>query len=374
MGRSFGGGGFGGGGGFSGGFGGGGSFGGGRSFGGSSGGGGNFWGGFLIGRLMNGGGGSHYSPEPDNNPHHSGNGSGNKGCFTAAVTIIFIMLAVMLVFALMGGGGGSVSASTIEREPLPASATTETEYYADTDGGWINNASELESGMRYFYEKTGVQPYLLILPNGYTTSSSDLTELSEALYKELFNDNGHFLLAFCDDNNGRVTYGYYMGAQARSVMDEEAVNILIEYLQINYYDTSISEEEIFSKTFAETADRIMEVTPSPVIPVAICIAVAVIALVIFSIVRSRMKAKKEEADRMQEILNTPLEKFGDKDVEELAEKYEEADETELKLPEGELEKFGDKDLDALEEKYAEAEDKKDTKKTSTTKAKSKKKD
>lgn len=349
MGRSFGGGsgggGFGGGGGFSGGFGGGGSFGGGRSFGGRSGnysgggfggGGGNgFFGGFLLGSLMSGnrGGGSMppSGPAPDFEPGNGGGGNGSNGGRTPGCGIIVIMAIVILVFlalvfACTGGfGSSSVSKSTIEREPLSASATTETAYYTDADGGWIHNASQLESGMRHFYEETGVQPYLYILPNGSSRSSSELTSYAKSLYQELFDDAGHFILVFCDDGNGRVTYGYYMGTQARSVLDDEAIKILTEYLEINYYDTSLSEEELFSDAFADTADRIMKVTPSPVVPIAVCIIVLVIVGAVVFIVSARMRAKKEEADRMEEILNTPLEKFGDQDVEDLAEKYEKAD-------------------------------------------------
>ena len=237
------------------------------------------------------------------------------------------MFVLLLIVAIASGScsSSSVAKSTIEREALPASATVETAYYTDADGGWIGNASQLESGMRHFYEETGVQPYLYILPNGTVASSDDLAGYAEELYGQLFSDDGHFILVFCDDGNGRVTYGYHMGTQARTVLDDEAIQILLEYLEINYYDTSLSEEELFSDTFAETADRIMQVTPSPVVPIVVCIIVVTVAGAVVFIVMTRMRAKKAEADRMEEILNTPLEKFGDQDVKELEKKYEKAD-------------------------------------------------
>lgn len=52
-------------------------------------------------------------------------------------------------------------------------------------------------------------------------------------------------------------------------MDNEAVSILADYLDRYYNDSSVSEEEIFSNAFAKTADRIMTVTRSPVVPVAV---------------------------------------------------------------------------------------------------------
>lgn len=334
MGRSFGGGGAGG---FGGGFGGGGfgggfssPGGGGRSFGGGGrsldgfGGGGNtgsFLGGMMFANLtrsMRGGGAR---------PPANGNSNGG-GCGVAVgLVVVAILLVAMLSIALNMGScsAGAIDASTVAREPLPASATVETAYYADNDGGWIHNAPELEAGMSHFYEKTGVQPYLIIEPNGETSSTEELQAVAEQSYDQLFQDEGHFVLVFCDDGAGGYNCGYYMGAQARSIMDNEAIEILSQYLARYYYDTSLTEEEVFSETFSDTADRIMEVTPSPVVPVAICIAVVVVAVIVFVVVRNRAKAKREEAKRMEEILSTPLEKFGDEHVEDLAEKYEAQD-------------------------------------------------
>ena len=43
------------------------------------------------------------------------------------------------------------------------------------------------------------------------------------------------------------------------------------------------------------------------------------------VVKRRKAKQDEEQQRMEDILNTPLEKFGDKDVEDLADKYEDKD-------------------------------------------------
>lgn len=110
-----------------------------------------------------------------------------------------------------------------------------------------------------------MQPYLYILPNGATTSTQDLSRQAEKLYDQLFTDEGHFLLVFCDDGYGSFHCGYTVGSQAKTVMDDEAVGILADYLDRYYSDYSLSEEEIFSKTFSSTATRIMTVTQSPVV-------------------------------------------------------------------------------------------------------------
>lgn len=355
MGRSFGGGGGGfGGGGFGGGFSGGGrgggfSGGGGRSFGGFGGGGRSFGGGHpggysgggfldgvIIGSLLGGrrgypGGGmppvgGPQQPGGPGDPRNQGNrpqGGGSGRGVSAASVLVLVVVVVIVVAVAFGGfscGSSSIEASTVQREALPAGSVQETGYYTD-DGGWISSPSTLEAGMRQFFEETGVQPYLYILPNGASSSTQELSQYAQQLYSQLFQDEGHFILVFCDNNAGSYSCGYWIGAQAESVLDSEAITILSQYLDRYYYDTSLSEEELFSETFASTADRIMEVTPSPVVPVAACIAVIVVVGGVVFVVRYRAKAKAEEQRRQQEILNTPLETFGDSAIEDLAEKY-----------------------------------------------------
>lgn len=179
---------------------------------------------------------------------------------------------------------------------------------------------ELVAGLRKFYQETGVQPYVYILPNGESTSVPDLKSRAEALYPQLFTDEAHFLLVFCDDGRGGYNCGYTVGSQAKTVMDNEAVSILADYLDRYYNDSSVSEEEIFSNAFAKTADRIMTVTQSPVVPVAVCIAaVIVIALLVFSL-QKRREAKERQRQADEKMWSTPLESFGADEAAERAKK------------------------------------------------------
>ena len=346
-GRSFGG--FSGGGRSSGGFSGGRSSGGGRS--GSPFGGGFSGGGRSGGSPFGGGGGGHFPvfiPIPrfvgggpsgggsgggmppsgggPNGPQKSPSGNSGCGCRTIAI-ILAVLLVIGLVGALFtqcsGSGSSGAPASTVERKALPSSAVNETGYYTDNDGDWIRNASELERGMKAFFEETGVQPYLYIQKNGSVTSVQKLTEQAETLYDELFSDEAHFLLVFCDDGNGGYNAGYAVGSQAKTIMDDEAVGILADYLDRYYSDYSLSEEQIFSNTFEETGKRIMTVTQSPVVPIAVCLAVIIVAAIVLAIVKNRSKQKELERQHTEQILATPLEKFGDQEVENLAKKYEE---------------------------------------------------
>lgn len=334
MGRSGGGGGFSGGGGFGGGFG---SSGGGF-------GGGSFWGGFLgglMGSSRGGRGGGGAMPPQPSGPQQPGSGgpggggpqpgspqgkSSNNGCGTVFIIVAAVLLVLLLVVALGGGSCSSsnVPASTVERTALPAGSVNETGYFTDEDGDWIHDPAKLERGLRHFYEETGVQPYVYILPNGSVRSYQELQSIAQEKYDELFTDQAHFVLVFCDDGNGRFNAAYWAGAMTGSVLDDEAINIFKAYLSQDYDDMSLTEEEIFSEAFADTADRIMKVTPSPLPIIAVCAAVIIVALVVFLIVRSRRQAKQREAERMQEILNTPLESLADAELADLEKKYTQA--------------------------------------------------
>lgn len=255
-----------------------------------------------------------------------GNNRGGSGCGTTLIVVLLVLfLFGGIGFFLTGTPSSSIAKSTVAREALPSNAVTETGYYTDADGDWIHDQSELTAGLRKFYQKTGVQPYVYILPNGESTSVSDLRSRAEALYPQLFSDEGHFLLVFCDDGRGGYNCGYTVGSQAKTVMDDEAVSILADYLDRYYNDSSVSEEEIFSNAFAKTADRIMTVTQSPVVPVAVCIAaVIVIALLVFSL-QKRREAKERQRQADEKMWSTPLESFGADEATERAKKYENTD-------------------------------------------------
>lgn len=335
------------GGGFSGG-GGGRSHGGGSGFGGPSyhggyhgGGGGNFFGGLLLGSLLSGRGGSGGGGMPGgsggpNGPNGPGNGGGQQprpnGCLTTIIVVFCAMLLCGILVAVLDGGactsGGVTStASTVERTPLPAGSVEETPYFTDDAGDWIANPSQLEQGMRQFYLDTGVQPYLYIEPNGSVTSSSQLSQLAQQFYEENIQDQAHFVVFFCDDGRGGFNVGYWIGAQARGIMDSEAIRIFQDLLNANYNNLNLSETEIFANTFQQTGDRIMTTDAKRNAPVYITFAVVagvvIVVVIVALVLRRRRIARAEELRRQEEILSKPLEKFGDDDLKDLEAKYAE---------------------------------------------------
>lgn len=355
-----GGGGFGGGGG---GFrGGGGSFGGSRGGGGRSGGfgspgrGGGSWGGSGGNRGGGSwGGGGGWRPRgpifipgpvirtgPTNRRRYGGGGggfgSGGGGCGGCGCGFLIILIGLFLLFSMFSAGSGStgfnfagsgdITTSTVEREPLPAGSVNETPYYTD-EAGWIGNETEMTDGLRYFYQETGVQPHVYITDeiNGSTNASVENVEaFANELYDELFTDEAHLLLVFYEGIPDQYITYYVTGTQAKQVIDTEAGDILLDYLDRNYYDGSLSDEEYFSNSFRDAADRIMEVTTSPWIPVFLALGVALVAGIAFLWWRKKKEQEALEAKRTEEILNTPIDTFGqDSEADELAKKYSKED-------------------------------------------------
>lgn len=122
--------------------------------------------------------------------------------------------------------------------------------------------------------------------------------------------------------------GYTAGAQAKSVMDNEAVAILQGYLDL-YNTSDLTDEEYFGQVFQKTGERIMTVTKSPWPVVGGIFGMLLLVALCFFWWKKHKEQKNLEAQQLQEMLNTPLTTFGNDqdgngrdDAEDLAEKYE----------------------------------------------------
>lgn len=247
------------------------------------------------------------------------------GCGTVLlIAAIVTALLVAVAYAFNGGSIGSgITGSTVTRVPLPPGSVNETAYYTDMLD-WIGNRTTLQSGLKHFYQKTGVQPYLYITDtvNGsHDPSQAELEEFANGLYDQLFTDEAHLLLVFFE-YDGKYMDWYVCGTQAKTVIDTEAGDILLDYLDRYYYYKNLTDEEYFSSAFRDAADRIMTVTRSPWIPVLLVLGLVFLAIILLAWWLSAKNQKNLEARRTEEILKAPLEKFGNTEAEELAKKYQ----------------------------------------------------
>ena len=269
----------------------------------------------------------YYGPGPE--PHH------RFGIWRTILIIIIVMMVLSILFSFAGSRNeySSVTKNTTERTALEG-VVSKTDWYEDNIG-WISSKSTLISGLEEFYKETGVQPYILFVEyssdlwNGNTLNSTAADEYLEEVYAEKFTDEGHFIFAYfqcANDSKAEMEgeFRYLMGYSVDTIMDSEAISILWGYFEINYYDTSLSIEEMISNTFEQTAESIMSSPTNgwDVLKVIlIIVAIIIIVVIIYKMVKNKQKRDKEKEEYTKDILDKPLETFGT-DTSELEKKYE----------------------------------------------------
>ena len=226
---------------------------------------------------------------------------------------------------MAGGSRSKVTKSTVEREKLDESYVTETNYYKD-ELGWIGSESTLESGLKSFYEDTGVQPYLYICNNIEGDKSGNYTDaqlesFGNDIYNKTFTDEGHVLVVFCEYADSQYRSFCIVGNAAKTVIDEEAREILLDYID-HYYFSDYDDDEFFSIAFKKAGGDIMRVEKSHAWIVVLVMIVIIGAIIILKQVEKHHDKKLQKLKAEQDILNTPLSEFGDDNVEDLAGKYE----------------------------------------------------
>ncbi len=233
-----------------------------------------------------------------------------------------ILLIMSIVYGIFDSGDldtfFKIERSTVQREALPADkCKTVDTWYQDDWGDWIDESGEeasLKAGLQHFYEKTGVQPYLWIMGEegkNYMSEGS-VEELADEKYKELFgNDEGHLLVIFREYPNESSNYivtatpGHDAETQ---VMDEQAREILLDYIDYFYTDTDLNEGRFFQRAFSRAADRIMikQLSTKQLATIVIVVVVVVIGIIVTaSIIRkkkvavAKQKALQKQAEAQQ---------------------------------------------------------------------------
>ncbi len=267
-------------------------------------------------------GGTHYSGGYSG----LGTGSGGSGCGCSRVVGIILLFPILLIMGILYGLYETldvstmfkIERSTIQREALPAEKCKAIDkWFQDDWGDWINEKYEdesLQDGLEYFYKKTGVQPYLWIMGEegkDYMSEGS-VEELADKKYKEMFgNDEGHLLIIFREYPNASSNYictatpGYDAETQ---VMDDQAREILLDYIDYYYTEESFNEGQFFERAFTSAADRIMikQLSTKQLAAIVIVVIVVVIGIIIVaSIIRkkkvavAKQKALQKQAEAQQ---------------------------------------------------------------------------
>ena len=228
-----------------------------------------------------------YSPQGGYGYSYGGGGYRSGSCLglclALVVASIFVIIGAVSFFsAIFSLGGrhdsfyGYVAPQTVQqsgKEHTNSSSQPKTNYSGQSSGaiepvvgeyftdrlGWIKQSATLNAGMEAFFKKTGVKPYLYLTDNVYgSTEPSDkqMDTFANSLYDKLFTDENHFLLVFQEYGDYYMTW-YVSGSDAAEVVDEEAANIVLDYVD-EYYSSDMGEEEYFSNVFSMAAGDIME--------------------------------------------------------------------------------------------------------------------
>lgn len=235
-----------------------------------------------------------------------------------------IIVAIIFVIAIFSGLStkGNIPASTQNREKVHTGVAFDNNCVVD-EIGWIDNLSKTEKRLQNFYNKTGIQPYVVFHEyDEFLKTESEKEAYANKYYEENIDNEGTFLFMYFAEKNTDDDVGYMCyvnGKQVTSVMDSEAVDIFWAYID-EYWATDMSTDDVIVKTFDSTAKRIMDksTTGADVAKyVVILVIVCAGGFVIIRMLRMKFKRDKEKAEETERILNTPL----DKSEDDLLNKY-----------------------------------------------------
>lgn len=280
----------------------------------------------------------HHSPPPPR--HYGGYGGfhrprtyhhttvyagGSRSLASTIVSIVIIIFVMIMLFSMVGGGiGSSIPASTINREKVNTGVAFQNNCIMD-ELGWFDNESRTSKELQYFYNKTGIQPFIYLKAYDPSLVTDDQKlEYAEQWYEENIDNEGTFLYMYFaeEDTDNDVGYMTYVnGYEITTVMDAEAVDIFWAYIDSSWYSDK-STDDLFIDAFNDTADRIMDksTTGADVGKWAVIfIGGAVILVLVIKVMKTKRKHEKEKNEETERILNTPL--SAESPTEDLVDKY-----------------------------------------------------
>lgn len=249
--------------------------------------------------------------------------TGRTGVTLTTILSILIVIAVLVaMFSSMSGSVG-IPKSTVNREKVNTGVSFQNDCIID-EIGWFDNVSSASRDLQYFYNKTGIQPFIYLRdydPALSTDSAKDA--FAEQWYEENIDNEGTFLYMYFAERDVDNDVGYMVyvnGKQITTVMDAEAVDIFWAYLDNAWY-TDMSTDDMFAQIFTKTADRIMDksTTGADVGKWAVIfVGGAVLLILVIRVMKTKRQHEKEQNAETERILNTPL---GETSTDELVDKY-----------------------------------------------------
>lgn len=248
------------------------------------------------------------------------------GCLTNLIAFIIVLIILFIVFFSSINSrtndfrSSNGQRSTIEREKLDTNNSYINDCVID-ELGWFDNVSKTESRLKDFWEKTGVQPYIILRDYDASLSTdSQKEQWATDYYEENFDTENIFLFVYFaeEDTDNDVGYmAYANGYQTSSVMDSEAVEIFWNNID-KYWYTNLSTDDLMVNAFLDTANTIMHVstTGKDIFKWVLILAVVIlVGVIIIKLLKQKNQRAKEKAEEDQRILNTPIHDIAKDDLE-----------------------------------------------------------
>lgn len=209
------------------------------------------------------------------------------GCSLISFLLCFIIFAIIVGgFSLISSVGTFLKATTFK--PLdPGLCQDYGEYYYDEADTQVD--PQTAAAMREFYERTGVQPFLIVTNTVGMGSVQEeypgddaLEKYSNDQYDERFEDEGHLLIVYYEDAETYYYTWWVAGSAAHeSIITYDVMDSFWETFDGQlYYSNDLG--RAFEIAFKETADEICP-EASPVggfIFALICVAAVVVLAVV----------------------------------------------------------------------------------------------
>lgn len=241
-----------------------------------------------------------------------GGGYRRGGSCFSYIAVVILIIAVLLITSfqskegIFGGKEPKVTQSPTQREAITGTKTFKDWYLDETH--YIDRTKDLTDGLKYFYSKTGIQPYVLFLDYDGTFWNGDIWNEEAAeqylaqVYKDTFADNGHMILAYfaCENDSQDLdgTFYLYYGSAAYSIMDNEAETIFWSYFDGNYDNLDYSIGEFIGKSFEQTADNIMHVEKDNTIRNILLISLGAVFIVFILAVVITKKVISKDSEKL----------------------------------------------------------------------------
>lgn len=264
-----------------------------------------------------------FRPDPKKKPPMRRKPKPTKKYTKASIAMIWVAAIILTtaswLFAIFGTAfitaeDQSFIPSTIQRTKLTTTDVYMNDCVVD-EIGWINDTEKLSENLKYFFEKTGCQPFIYL--KAYDDSlitDQDYNSWAAKYYSENFAENQNVVLYvyFADQENDR--YGYNAmryGTESAEVMDSEAEQIFRSYL---YYDwdnwDQTDNDGMFTDIFTKSADKIMTVssnTQKTAFIAAIIVTIITIVAGIGLTVRIMFEKQRTKTQKAMDALNASME-------------------------------------------------------------------